>query len=119
MTTAADVGFFPFPLLGTEFDGENAIDAPIDGFMMSANPKNPDAAKAFLRCVGTPEAQVAYVTSTGIGSVAVSPHGGHERLHGRPEGVSGGPQLGRQHRAVPRPRRAGRTSPGHPGCRAS
>lgn len=69
----ADVGFFPFPLLGTEFDGENAIDAPIDGFMLSAKPKNPDAAKAFLKCVATPEAQVAYVTSPGIGSVAVSP----------------------------------------------
>jgi multiple sugar transport system substrate-binding protein len=69
----ADVGFFSFPLLGTEFDGENAIDAPIDGFMMVANPKNPDAAKAFLKCVGSPEAQVAYVTSPGIGSVAVSP----------------------------------------------
>jgi multiple sugar transport system substrate-binding protein len=70
---AADVGFFSFPLLGTEFDGENAIDAPIDGFMMSANPKNQEAAKAFLRCVGTPEAQVIYVTTPGIGSVAVSP----------------------------------------------
>ena len=68
-----DVGFFPFPLLGTEFDGENAIDAPIDGFMLSANPKNPEAAKAFLKCVATPEAQVAYVTSPDIGSVAVSP----------------------------------------------
>jgi multiple sugar transport system substrate-binding protein len=71
---ASDVGFFSFPLLGTEFDGENAIDAPIDGFMMSANPKNPEAAKAFLRCVGSPEAQVAYVTTPGIGSVAVSPN---------------------------------------------
>jgi multiple sugar transport system substrate-binding protein len=68
-----DVGFFPFPLLGTQYDAENAIDAPIDGFMLSANPKNPEAAKAFLRCVATPEAQVAYVTSPGIGSVAVSP----------------------------------------------
>jgi len=45
---ASDVGFFPFPLFGTAYDGENAIDAPIDGFMLSANPKNPDAAKAFL-----------------------------------------------------------------------
>jgi multiple sugar transport system substrate-binding protein len=70
---ASDVGFFPFPLLGTQYDGENAIDAPIDGFMMVAKPKNPDAAKAFLTCVGSPEAQVAYVTSPGIGSVAVSP----------------------------------------------
>ena len=68
-----DIGFFPFPLLGTEFDGENAIDAPIDGFMMSANPKNPDAAKAFLKCVATPEAQLAYVLTPGIGSVATSP----------------------------------------------
>ncbi|MCJ7709699.1 MAG: ABC transporter substrate-binding protein, partial [Chloroflexi bacterium] len=70
---ATDVGFFPFPTLGTEFDGENAMDAPIDGFMMIANPKNPDAAKAFLKCVGSPEAQVVYVTSPGIGSTAVSP----------------------------------------------
>jgi multiple sugar transport system substrate-binding protein len=70
---ASDVGFFSFPVFGNEFDAENAIDAPIDGFMLSANPKNPEAAKAFLECVATPEAQVAYVTSTGIGSVAVSP----------------------------------------------
>jgi multiple sugar transport system substrate-binding protein len=70
---ASDVGFFPFPLFGTEYDSENAIDAPIDGFMLSANPKNPEAAKAFLKCVATPGAQVAYVTSPGIGSVAVSP----------------------------------------------
>ncbi len=69
----ADVGFFPFPLLGTQYDSENAIDAPIDGFMLSAKPKNADAAKAFLKCVATPEAQVTYVTSKGIGSVAVSP----------------------------------------------
>jgi multiple sugar transport system substrate-binding protein len=68
-----DIGFFPFPLLGTEFDGENAIDAPIDGFILSANPKNPEAAKAFLKCVGTPEAQLAYVLTPGIGSVSVSP----------------------------------------------
>ncbi len=69
----SDVGFFPFPTLGTAFDSENAMDAPIDGFMMVANPKNPEAAKAFLKCVGSPEAQVVYVTSPGIGSVAVSP----------------------------------------------
>jgi multiple sugar transport system substrate-binding protein len=68
-----DVGFFPFPLLGTEYDAENAIDAPIDGFMLSKDPDNADAAKKFLKCVATPEAQVAYVTSPGIGSVAVSP----------------------------------------------
>jgi multiple sugar transport system substrate-binding protein len=69
----SDVGVFPFPFFGNEWDGENAIDAPIDGFMLSRNPANPDAARKFLRCVATPEAQVVYVTSPGIGSVAVSP----------------------------------------------
>jgi multiple sugar transport system substrate-binding protein len=68
-----DIGFFPFPLLGTEFDGENAIDAPIDGFMLGPDPKNLEAAKAFLKCVATPEAQLVYVLTPGIGSVAVSP----------------------------------------------
>ena len=101
-----DVGFFPFPLLGTAYDSENAIDAPIDGFMMSANPKNPEAAKAFLKCIGTPEAQVAYVTSPGIGSVAVSPARRHQQVHPGPEGLGRGAQERRQHRPVPRPRRS-------------
>jgi len=56
----ADIGFFPFPTLGTQYDGENAIDAPIDGFMLSKSPKNPAAAKAFLKCVATPAAQKKY-----------------------------------------------------------
>lgn len=68
-----DIGFFPWPAVGSEFDAENAIDAPIDGFMLSGNPKNLEAAKAFLKCVATPEAQLAYVLTPGIGSVAVSP----------------------------------------------
>jgi len=70
---ASDVGFFPFPYFGNEWDAEKAMDAPIDGFMLSKDPANPEAAKDFLRCVATPEAQVVYVTSPGIGSVAVSP----------------------------------------------
>jgi len=70
---ADDVGFFPFPYFNNEWDSEKAIDAPTDGFMLSKAPKNIEAAKAFLRCVGTPEAQVTYVTYPGIGSVAVSP----------------------------------------------
>ena len=60
--------------------------------MMSANPKNPEAAKAFLSCVGTPEAQVTYVDHPGIGSVAARQRRGHERLQRRPEGVRGGAQ---------------------------
>jgi len=69
-----DVGFFPWPLMGiTEFDKEKAIDAPIDGFMLTKNPANPEAAKALLKCFGTPEAQLAYVLTPGLSSVAVSP----------------------------------------------
>ena len=34
--TRADLDFFAFPTLGTEFDAELGIDAPIDGFMMAA-----------------------------------------------------------------------------------
>ena len=68
-----DVGFFPFPLMGTQYDSEKAIDAPIDGFFMVANPANAAAAKALLSCFGTPEAQLAYVLSPGLTSVAVSP----------------------------------------------
>ncbi|MHB8458559.1 MAG: ABC transporter substrate-binding protein [Candidatus Limnocylindrales bacterium] len=47
-----DVDFFPFPTLGTQYDSEKALDAPIDIWMMSA--KSPslqadmDAAKAYL-----------------------------------------------------------------------
>jgi multiple sugar transport system substrate-binding protein len=70
---STDVGFFPFPLFGTQYDSENSIDAPIDGFMLSKSPKNIDAAKAFLRCAAAPASQVVYVTTPGIGSVAVSP----------------------------------------------
>jgi multiple sugar transport system substrate-binding protein len=48
----ADLDFFPFPNLGTEFDAEKALDAPIDTIQISA--KSPkltaelDAAKAYL-----------------------------------------------------------------------
>jgi multiple sugar transport system substrate-binding protein len=47
-----DLDFFNYP----EFDpaiGSDAIDAPIDGFMMAAKPKNVDGAKALLAGIGT------------------------------------------------------------------
>ncbi len=43
-----DLSFFAFPAVGTDFDAEMGIDAPIDGFMLSKAPANVDAAKAFL-----------------------------------------------------------------------
>jgi multiple sugar transport system substrate-binding protein len=62
-----DLDFFPYPSLGTSFDAEKALDAPIDGFMVAA--KSPagqagaeqDSAKAFMGYLGTPEAEGIYV----------------------------------------------------------
>jgi multiple sugar transport system substrate-binding protein len=59
----ADLDFFPFPVLGTEFDSELGIDAPIDGFMLSNAKKNPEGAKALLEFLGTGAAQTIYVTA--------------------------------------------------------
>jgi multiple sugar transport system substrate-binding protein len=53
----ADLELLPFPLLGTDFDGERAIDAPINGFMLSRDPVDRDAAIAFLRFVASGPAQ--------------------------------------------------------------
>ncbi len=57
----ANLDFFPFPTLGTEFDAQLGIDAPIDGFMMSANPVNPDGAKRLLTCLASGAAQNAFL----------------------------------------------------------
>jgi len=59
-----DLDFFPFPTLGTEFDAELAIDAPIDGFMLSKAPENIDGAKAFLEFLSTGEAQSIFLESS-------------------------------------------------------
>ena len=59
-----DLGFFPFPVLGNKWDAENAIDAPIDGLMLSKSPKNVDGAKALLACVATGPAQLQFLKSS-------------------------------------------------------
>jgi len=50
-----DLDFFAFPEIDPAI-GADAIDAPIDGFMMSAKPSNEAAAKAFLSFLGGKEA---------------------------------------------------------------
>jgi multiple sugar transport system substrate-binding protein len=56
----SDLDFFPWPAMNEEF-GTDTIEAPIDGFMMAADPKNPDAAKELLLHFGTALAQEAYL----------------------------------------------------------
>jgi multiple sugar transport system substrate-binding protein len=62
-----DLDFFPFPVFGTEFDSELGIDAPIDGFMLSANSPtlaaDLDASKAFLEYLSSGEAQVTFLVA--------------------------------------------------------
>ncbi|MFN8099050.1 MAG: ABC transporter substrate-binding protein [Dermatophilaceae bacterium] len=57
-----DLDFFTFPEIDPTI-GADAIEAPIDGYMMSANPKNEAGAKALLGYVGGAEAQGLAVKS--------------------------------------------------------
>ena len=64
-----DLDFFAFPSLGTAFDAEAALDAPIDGFMIAAKSAagaagaEQTAAKAFIGFLGTGAAQDIYVAA--------------------------------------------------------
>jgi multiple sugar transport system substrate-binding protein len=59
-----DLDFFPFPLFGTEYDAEMGIDAPIDGFMVSAKAKNLPQAKAFMEFLASGEAVDIFLKSS-------------------------------------------------------
>ncbi|HET7397146.1 MAG TPA: ABC transporter substrate-binding protein [Intrasporangium sp.] len=51
-----DLDFFTFPEVDSAI-GTDAIEAPIDGYMMSKRPKNEAAAKKLLQFISTPAAQ--------------------------------------------------------------
>jgi multiple sugar transport system substrate-binding protein len=57
-----DLDFFNFPELDSSI-GAGAIDAPIDGYMMTAEPENEAAAKEFLRYIGSAEAGDIYIAT--------------------------------------------------------
>lgn len=65
-----DVDFFTFPEIDSNI-GSAAIDAPIDGFCMSADPDNEEGAKAFLTYLASPEAAAAAAT-TGLPFIAAN-----------------------------------------------
>ena len=56
----SDLDFFVFPEYNAEF-GTGTVEAPIDGWMLAADPKNEDAAKELLYYFGTAPAQQAYM----------------------------------------------------------
>ncbi|MES2093017.1 MAG: ABC transporter substrate-binding protein [Actinomycetota bacterium] len=57
-TVLADIDFFPFPEIAVE--GMTAVEAPIDGLMLSKKGGSNPAAKALLAFMGTPAGQEAY-----------------------------------------------------------
>ena len=57
-----DLDFFPFPEINPEH-GQDALEAPIDGFMLSKDPKNKAAGKVLLEYLAGAEAQNTYLES--------------------------------------------------------
>jgi multiple sugar transport system substrate-binding protein len=56
----ADLDFFAFPEIDPAI-GMDALDAPIDGFLLSRNPKNEKGSKKFLEYLASAEAQTIYL----------------------------------------------------------
>jgi multiple sugar transport system substrate-binding protein len=52
--------FFPFPSINSRW-AQDSVEAPIDGFMLSKKPKNLEAAKEFLKYLGSAEAANIYL----------------------------------------------------------
>jgi multiple sugar transport system substrate-binding protein len=55
-----DLDFFAFPEIESQF-GQDTVEAPTDGFMLSKAPKNKSAAAKLLEYLGTPEAEAIYL----------------------------------------------------------
>jgi multiple sugar transport system substrate-binding protein len=60
----ADLDFFPYPVINPDY-GQDAVEAPIDGFMVSKKAKNLDAAKALIKFIASPDAENAYQSVDG------------------------------------------------------
>jgi multiple sugar transport system substrate-binding protein len=59
---AKDLDFFPFPEISPEH-GQDSVEAPIDGFMISKKAKNVAGAKELLKYLATADAQGIYLKS--------------------------------------------------------
>jgi multiple sugar transport system substrate-binding protein len=64
-----DLDFFPFPEVDSAV-GTDAVEAPIDGFMMAKRPRNADGAKKLLEYLGSAGAENTYL-ATDANDVAV------------------------------------------------
>ncbi|WP_086809167.1 ABC transporter substrate-binding protein [Streptomyces reticuliscabiei] len=59
-TDAADLDFFAFPEIDPSF-GQDTVEAPTDGFMLSKSPKNKAGSVQLLEFLGTNEAEEIYL----------------------------------------------------------
>jgi len=66
----ADLDFFPYPEINPTH-GQDSLDAPIDGFLMSRKPKNKDGAKQLLTFLASAAAENTYL-KTDSNDVAVN-----------------------------------------------
>ena len=66
-----DLDFFNFPELDPAI-GADALDAPIDGFLMAAEPKNADGAKELLKALAGPDTINAFLAVQGSSVAANS-----------------------------------------------
>jgi multiple sugar transport system substrate-binding protein len=57
----SDLAFFPFPEITSQYPTDSAIDAPIDGFLMSKKVKNRAGAVALLEYLGSAKAEEAFL----------------------------------------------------------
>ncbi|WP_367324540.1 ABC transporter substrate-binding protein [Streptomyces sp. HUAS ZL42] len=55
-----DLDFFAFPEINSAY-GQDTVEAPTDGFMVSKSPKNHDGVVKLLEFLGTPEAEAIYL----------------------------------------------------------
>jgi multiple sugar transport system substrate-binding protein len=56
----ADLDFFAYPEINPKW-GQDSLDAPIDGFLLSKKPQNADGAKALLKYLGSAAAENIYL----------------------------------------------------------
>jgi multiple sugar transport system substrate-binding protein len=88
---AEDLDFFAFPEVDSAH-GTDSIDAPIDGFMMSAKPKNEAGAKALLGYLGTAAAENIYLKSdpNNVGAAKSVDTSGYNALQKKSAEIIGG-----------------------------
>jgi multiple sugar transport system substrate-binding protein len=59
----ADLDFFAFPEINSQYK-QDAVEAPIDGFMVSKKAKNTAGAKDLMKYLATPDAELLFLKSS-------------------------------------------------------